>query len=97
MISFTVRMRFDHSDLDQIRGNLEALTAGSREEPGCISHAVHVECENALRLVFLERWADRAALGEHFKLPETLAFVRTLRELASAREGPDIYELTSSD
>ena len=34
----------------------------SRQEPGCISHAVHVDCENALRLVFIEQWADRAAL-----------------------------------
>jgi quinol monooxygenase YgiN len=26
----------------------------SRKEPGCIAHAVHVDCENALRLVFIE-------------------------------------------
>src|SRR6476646_3526936 len=31
----------------------------SRGEPGCISHAVHVDCENPLRLVFFEQWADR--------------------------------------
>ena len=31
-----------------------------RREPGCISHAVHVDCENPLRLVFIEQWADRA-------------------------------------
>jgi quinol monooxygenase YgiN len=35
----------------------------SRGEPGCISHAVHVDCENPLRLVFIEQWADRAALA----------------------------------
>ena len=35
----------------------------SRTEPGCISHAVHVDCENPLRLVFFEQWADRAALA----------------------------------
>jgi quinol monooxygenase YgiN len=34
----------------------------SRSEPGCISHAVHVDCEEPLRLVFIEQWADRAAL-----------------------------------
>jgi len=34
----------------------------SRKEPGCISHAVHVDCENALRLVFIEQWANGAAL-----------------------------------
>ena len=27
----------------------------SRTEPGCIAHAVHVDCENPLRLVFFER------------------------------------------
>ena len=37
----------------------------SRTEPGCISHAVHVDCENPLRLVFFEQWADRAALLAH--------------------------------
>ncbi|MFK4687055.1 putative quinol monooxygenase [Bradyrhizobium diazoefficiens] len=28
----------------------------SRTEPGCISHAVHVDCENPLRLMFFEQW-----------------------------------------
>ena len=41
----------------------------SRKEPGCISHAVHVDCENPLRLVFVEQWADRAALLAHFAVP----------------------------
>jgi hypothetical protein len=41
----------------------------SRKEPGCISHAVHVDCENSLRLVFIEQWADRAALSIHFAVP----------------------------
>ena len=35
----------------------------SRAEPGCVSHAVHADCENPLRLVFIEQWADRAALS----------------------------------
>jgi quinol monooxygenase YgiN len=30
----------------------------SRKEPGCISHAVHTDCENQLRLVFIENWVD---------------------------------------
>ena len=41
----------------------------SRTEPGCISHAVHIDCENPLRLVFIEQWADRAALLAHFAVP----------------------------
>jgi quinol monooxygenase YgiN len=48
----------------------------SRTEPGCISHAVHVDCENPLRLVFIEQWADRAALLAHFAVPASRDFVR---------------------
>jgi quinol monooxygenase YgiN len=40
----------------------------SRKEAGCISHAVHVDCENPLRLVFIEQWADRAALSAHIAM-----------------------------
>ena len=43
----------------------------SRTEPGCISHAVHVDCENPLKLVFFEQWADREALLTHFRLRAT--------------------------
>jgi quinol monooxygenase YgiN len=33
-------------------------TRRSRTEPGSISHDVHVNCENPLRIAFTERWAD---------------------------------------
>jgi quinol monooxygenase YgiN len=64
----------------------------SRGEPGCISHAVHVDCENPLRLVFFEQWADTAALAVHFAVPVTREFVRSLRSLAVAAAPIDIYE-----
>jgi quinol monooxygenase YgiN len=62
----------------------------SRQEPGCISHAVHVDCENPLRLVFVEQWADRAALVAHFAVPGSGEIVRALRSLAV---GPTTLEL----
>ena len=62
----------------------------SRGEPGCISHAVHVDCENPLRLVFFEQWADRAALLAHFAVPASREFVRALRPLVA---GPSTIEL----
>ena len=62
----------------------------SRQEPGCISHAVHVDCENPLKLVFFEQWADRAALAAHFAVPASGEFVRDLRSLAA---GPTTLEL----
>ena len=66
----------------------------SRKEPGCISHAVHVDCENPLRLVFIEQWADRAALLTHFAVPASRDFVRALQPLAAASTTIEIYDAT---
>lgn len=66
----------------------------SRKEDGCISHAVHVDCENALRLVFLEQWADRAARLTHFAAPTSRDFVRALRPLAASASTIEVYEAT---
>ena len=66
----------------------------SRNEPGCISHAVHVDCENHLRLVFIEQWTDRAALLAHFAMPASRDFVRALEPLAAAATTIEIYDAT---
>jgi quinol monooxygenase YgiN len=66
----------------------------SRAEPGCVSHAVHVDCENPLRLVFFEQWADRAALAAHFAVPASRSFVRTLQSLAADSTSIEIYDAT---
>ena len=69
----------------------------SRTEPGCISHAVHVDCENPLKLVFFEQWADRAALLTHFAVPASRDFVRSLQKLAAAATTIEIYDATKVD
>ena len=66
----------------------------SRREQGCISHALHVDCENPLRLVFIEQWADRAALAAHFAVPASRDFVRALQPLAAASPTIEIYDAT---
>jgi quinol monooxygenase YgiN len=67
----------------------------SRKEPGCIAHAVHVDCENPLRLVFMEQWTDRAALLAHFAVPASRNFVRVLQPLAAAAATIEIYDATT--
>jgi quinol monooxygenase YgiN len=66
----------------------------SRQEPGCISHAVHIDCENPLRLVFIEQWTDRAALLAHFAVPASRDFVRALQPLAAAAATIELYDAT---
>lgn len=70
----------------------QAHVARSRGEPGCIAHAVHRDAEQALRLVFVEQWADRAALAAHFRVPRSRAFVAALRALASEPPRIEVYE-----
>ena len=66
----------------------------SRAEPGCLSHAVHRDEENPLRLVFVEQWTDRAALLAHFAIPASREFVRSLRSLAAAPTTIELYDAT---
>lgn len=66
----------------------------SRTEPGCISHAVHIDCENPLRFVFVEKWADRQALIAHFQVPASREFVKALRSMLSELSTIQIYDAT---
>jgi quinol monooxygenase YgiN len=57
----------------------------SRAEPGCLQHGVSIDAEDPLTLVFYEEWEDRAALEAHFQVPESLAFMKTMRALAAGQ------------
>jgi quinol monooxygenase YgiN len=58
---------------------------------------VHIDCENPLRLVFIEQWADRAALAAHFAVPASRNFVRGLGALATGTPTIEIYDATKLD
>lgn len=69
MVSFTVRMRFDPGDRDEMASVLERLTVASRQEPGCVSYIAHfVEGEPATVLIY-EQYADKAAVDHHRETP----------------------------
>jgi quinol monooxygenase YgiN len=63
----------------------------SRLEPGCISHAVHVDCQDSMRLFFFEQWTDEAALRAHFAVPATRSFVKALKDRIVETSGTQIY------
>ncbi len=64
----------------------------SRLEPGCLSHDVHIDVENELRLVFVETWRDREAVATHFAEHASGAFVRAARTLAAEATAIRIYD-----
>jgi quinol monooxygenase YgiN len=90
LVTGSVTARNDSFDEVQ-RLSLEHVRR-SRLEPGCLSHAVHIDCENPLRLVFVEQWADRAALAAHFATPGTRDFVRALKSLAAGASALEVFD-----
>lgn len=64
----------------------------SRGEPGCISHAVHIDAENPNRLVFFEEWESMEALQTHFQVPASGEFVQQLEALATGSPDMRIFD-----
>ena len=64
----------------------------SRLELGCIIHAVSQDAEDPLRLVFVEKWADQAAIKAHFAVPESRAFAKALYKLAAQPPQMEVFE-----
>ena len=94
MIVVTGSVTARQDTFDQVRKLSLEHVHRSRKEPGCISHAVHIDCENPLRLVFFEQWTDRAALLAHFAVPASGETVRALRSLSAAPATLEIYDAT---
>ena len=94
MIVVTGSVTAKSDTFDEVRRLSLEHVHRSRTEPGCISHAVQIDCENPLRLVFFEQWADRAALLAHFSVPASRDFVRALQSFADQATTIELYEAT---
>ena len=69
MLSFTVRMRFDPGDHEEIGETLRLLTAASREEPGCVTYVPHFVDGDAGTVLIYEQYQDQAAAEAHRATP----------------------------
>ena len=92
IVTGTIQARAD--TVDELRRLSLEHVARSRAEPGCLEHGVAVDANDGLRLVFFERWSDRAALDAHFAVPASLEFVGQLRELAVGE--PSMHIVTTT-
>ena len=66
--------------------------ARSLLEPGCLSHEVSRAARDPLRLIFVERWTDHAALMAHVQVPASRAFGKALGQLCASRPSMDVYD-----
>ncbi len=81
--------------LDEALAISHAHVQRSRTEPGCIAHAVHIDGEDAQRLVFVEQWADMAALQAHFRVPASREMARSLAALCTAPPAIQLFDATA--
>ena len=95
MIIVTGSIHARADTIDEVRRLSLEHVARSRAEPGCLEHGVAVDANDGLRLVFFERWADRAALEAHFKVPASGAFVRQVARLAAQPPAIEAYEASA--
>lgn len=92
MILVVGHVRVAEGHLDQALTLSRAHVHRSRTEPGCMSHAVHQDVDDALHLVFVEQWADAQALRTHFGRADARGFVAALTPLAAAPPSIQIYQ-----
>lgn len=69
----------------------------SRTEPGCISHEVTTNVQQPLRLTFVERWSDMAALKAHFGVEASRAFAKALAAMADGMPQISVYQCDEID
>jgi quinol monooxygenase YgiN len=66
MIVVVGRVRSNAEKRDELISVAQAVAAASREEEGCISYRFYEDTEQPNDFVFVEEWADQAALERHF-------------------------------
>ncbi|MBM3623614.1 MAG: antibiotic biosynthesis monooxygenase [Alphaproteobacteria bacterium] len=84
MILITGSIVASAATLEAVRTPSLAHIRRSRTEDGCLHHAVHVDAENPLRLVFVEHLRDKAAVLKHFPDAGARGFIGAVRKLGAA-------------
>jgi quinol monooxygenase YgiN len=64
---------------EELQNQLQALLAPSRQEPGCLAYALHIDPENPGKFLFYEKFASQAAIDLHLATPHFLALQRYLQ------------------
>jgi quinol monooxygenase YgiN len=95
MVIVTGQIHARLDTLDELRRLSLEHVARSRAEPGCLEHGVAIDANDGLRLVFFERWADRATLLDHLALPATREFAAQARKRAA--HPPEIVAYDASE
>ena len=74
----------------------QAVAAASRHEPGCITYRIYEDTEVENDFVFVEEWADDAALKQHFATDHIAEFMGAIPEAITAPPDVKFHTIASS-
>jgi quinol monooxygenase YgiN len=94
MIIVTGTLHARPDSFAQVSALTHAHVKRSRTEVGCIEHGFAVDAEDPMRLVFFERWADRAAIDAHLALPASREFGKAVAGLVDQPPTLSIFGAT---
>jgi quinol monooxygenase YgiN len=57
----------------------QEVARASRAEAGCLAYAIYQDTEDENRFVFVEEWADQAALDAHFATEHVSTFMADIQ------------------
>ena len=92
MIIITGSLRGRADTLAELLESSREHALRSRGEPGCLEFGLMIDSEDPLRLVFVERWADQAALGVHMKVPAAREFGKRVAALIDQPPELNMYD-----
>ena len=75
MIVVVGKVRTDEARRDELVRISQDVARASREEEGCLGYRIFQDTEDPDAFVFVEEWADQAALDAHFRTPHIATFM----------------------
>jgi quinol monooxygenase YgiN len=78
IVTLLASMTFHEAVDNTVLKALATLVAAVRQEPGCLAYAAHVHAEDPKRVLFYERWQNKAALAVHAAAAPLTLFRETM-------------------
>lgn len=87
MILATAHFHVQQGSADQFVAAAEqVIAATTAEEPGCQAYSCFRDVLDADHFVFIEEWADMAAIGSHVQTAHYRAFAEVAERVVSEQE-----------
>jgi quinol monooxygenase YgiN len=96
MILITAKASVSPENRDAYLALADTQVLNSREEPGCLDYGYYEDAMAPGNFIFVEKWADQAALDFHFAQDYCLDFIKGVRKVSKAISSIDIHHISET-